>query len=216
MASAFPNGAIISLGATYDTPIVVSGISNANPAVATAAGHGLANGDIVLVNSGWPALNASVARVAGQTSGSFNLEGVDTTSTTRYPTGAGAGTVSKVLTWVPISQVTDSATSGGEQQFFQWVYLEDGQQRQRPTFRNARALTLTMDFDANLAWHAALLKASDDGTPHVIRVALPNGSSIYYNMYIGFDGEPTLNINQNMQVTATMSFANPRSQRYAA
>lgn len=77
-------------------------------------------------------------------------------------------------------------------------------------------MQLTMDFDDSLPWHAALIKADRAGVPHAMRVALPNGSSIYYNVYVGFDGEPTLDINQNMQVVATFSFANPRSQRYGA
>lgn len=169
-----------------------------------------------MVKTGWSAVNDAVIRASAVSTGSFSLEGIDASDTGRFPAGGGAGSAQKVTTWVPISQVTDSATSGGEQQFFAWVYLEDGVQRQRPTFKNARSMQLTMDFDDSLPWHAALLKADRAGVPHALRIALPNGSSIYYNMYVGFDGEPTLDINQNMQVSATFSFANPRSQRYGA
>ncbi len=215
MASIFPNGAIVSIGTAYDAAKTITGISNANPAVVTAASHGYTNGDIIVITSGWPALDQAVARVSDAAT-TFELEGYDTTDTARYSPGGGAGSSRKVTNWVALSQITDSTTAGGEQQFFNWSYLEDGQQRQRPTFKNARSMTFTMDFDDSLAWHNALLNADRAGTPHVFRVALPNGSTIYYNLYVGFDGEPTLNANQNMQVTCSLSFANPRSQRYGA
>jgi hypothetical protein len=161
-------------------------------------------------------LDLRVVRVDNAATNAFDIEGINTTSTTTYPSGFGAGTAKEVTTWVSLSQVVDSQSNGGEQQFYQWVYLEDGRQRQRPTFKNARSLQLTLDYDAALPWHAALLAADQLNTPHAIRAALPDGSTIYYAMYVGFDGEPTLTVNQNMQVTASFSFANPRSIRYAA
>jgi hypothetical protein len=205
---------VLSLGTAYETAKTVTAITNANPAVASSASHGYANGDIVVVDSGWPALNQAVARVSATAAGTFALEGYDTTNTSRFPAGAGGGAARKVTAWVPMSQSTDTTSSGGEQQFYQWMYLEDGQQRQRPTFKNARSLTWTMDFDDTLPWYNALLTADRDGSPHVIRIALPTGATIYYNVYVGFDGEPTFVANQNMQVTATFSLASPRSQRY--
>lgn len=215
MASLFPNGAIVSIGTSYSAAKTITAISNADPGVATAATHGFSDNDILVISSAWPRLDQAIVRVANSDTGTFALEGVDTTDTTLYPTGGGAGTAREVMTWVPLSQITNSTMSGGEQQFFSWQYLEDGVQRQRPTFKNARSMEFTMDFDASLAWHDALLTADRAGTPHALRVALPSGGTIYYNVYVGFDGEPTLDINQNMQVTASFAFANPRSQRYS-
>jgi hypothetical protein len=183
--------------------------------MASATAHGFTAGDIVTIDSGWPALNLAVVRVASSTTDAFALEGFDTTNTTRFPTGSGAGSAREVTAWATISQITDSTVAGGEQQYFQWAYLEDGQQRQRPTFKNARSMTMTMDFDDSLPWHTALLNADRAGTPHVLRIALPNGSTIYYHVFVGFDGEPTLNINANMQVSVSFSFANPLSMRYS-
>lgn len=215
MAAFFPNGSIVSLGTTYGTAKTITDISNANPGVATSAAHGYSDGDILLISSGWPRLDQAIVRVDNSDSGTFALEGFDTSDTTQFPTGGGAGTAREVTAWTALSQITNSSVTGGEQQFFQWQYLEDGAQRQRPTFKNARTMTFTMDFDASLAWHAALLAADRSGEPHALRVALPAGGTIYYNVYVGFDGEPTLDINQNMQVTASFAFANPRSQRYS-
>jgi len=146
----------------------------------------------------------------------FDLEGIDTTSTTLYPSGFGLGTAQLASNFVSISQVTDSQTSGGEQQFYNWTYLEDGRQRQRPTFKNARTLTLTMDYDPSLAWHAALLAADQAGSVYVLRASLPTGGFLYYSAYVGFDGEPSFVINENQKTTATFSLASPFSTRYAS
>jgi hypothetical protein len=214
--SSFPNGTIFSLGTTYAAPKIISGISNANQGLASSTAHGFGDGDVLVISSGWPRLEGRVARADTILTDSFVLEGIDTSSTNIYPAGAGGGRAVKVTNFVPISQVTDSASSGGEQQFYQWIYVEDGQQRQRPTFKNARSLQLTLDYDPDLAWHNALLNADLINTPHVLMASLPNNSKIYYNMYVSFDGEPTFTANVNQQVVATFSYANPRSTRYAS
>lgn len=97
-----------------------------------------------------------------------------------------------------------------------WQYLEDGRQRQRPTFKNARSMTVVMDYDPSLPWHDALLAADLTQEVYVLRASLPNGSVIYFSVYVGYDGEPTFVINQNQQVTATFALASPQSTRYAA
>jgi hypothetical protein len=216
MASSFPNGTVFSLGTTYAAAKTISGISNDNPGEASATAHGYTDGDIVVVSSGWPRMEGRIARVDNGATDTFDLEGIDTTSTILYPSGAGAGSAVKVTNFVPISQVTDLQSSGGEQQNAQWVYLEDGQQRQRPTFKNAKQLQMVMDYDPNLAWHAALLAADLANTPHVLLATQPNGQKTYWNMYVSFDGEPTFTANVNQQVTATFSYVNPFSTLYVS
>jgi hypothetical protein len=215
MSAIFPNGTIFSLATVYASAKVISDISNANPGVASATAHGYTDGDIVEVASAWPLLNQRIARVDAQVTDAFSLEGIDTSNASRFADGEGAGSARKITTWVPLSQVTNSASSGGEQQFAQWVYVEDGIQRQRPTFKNAKSLQLTLDYDPDLSWYAALITADEQGTPRAIRAALPNGNFIYYNMYVGFDGEPTINVNQNMACVATFSHVS-KFIRYAA
>ncbi|WP_341649933.1 phage tail protein [Thauera humireducens] len=203
------------MGTTYGPPKTVSGVSNASPGVASATAHGFTDGDIVVMTSGWPSLNGAVVRVDNSTADAFDLEGFDTTNVTAYPAGQGGGTAREVTAWVSLSQVTDVQTSGGEQQFYQWQYLEEKTQRQRPTVKSARSMSLTVDYDPDLAWHAALLTADALNTPHVIRAQLPSGKVIYYNMYVAYDGEPSFTINQNQQVMVSLSYENPRSKTYA-
>lgn len=215
MSASFPNGTIFALATTLAAAKSVTAITNANPGAATSTAHGYTDGGILLLNM--PSrLDQRVTRVAGSATNTFNLEGIDTTSTTIYPTGFGVGTAQLATNFVSFSQVTDVQSAGGEQQFFQWVYLEDGRQRQRPTFKNARSMTLTSDYDPSLPWHAALLAADLANTVYVLRATLPTGAVIYYSVYVGFDGEPTFTINQNQQVTISLALANPQSTRYAA
>lgn len=207
MASIFPNGSQFAISATYDTPITVSGVSNADPAVASAAAHGLTDEDIVIVSSGWTMLDQRVVRVDSADTGTFELEGVDTSNTTFFPTGSGGGTVTKVLTWVALSQVTNSQSSGGDPEFYTWKYVDDpsGRQRQRRTGVSAKSLQLTFDDDPSLPWHAALLAASQSRATTVLRVTLPNGGVLLYSTEVTYDGEPTMTADQNMQVSATFS-----------
>lgn len=216
MSSSFPNGTVFSLSTAVAATKVISGITNANPGVATSTAHGYTSGDIILLTAASTRLDGRVVRIDNEAANTFELEGINTTSTTTYPAGFGVGTGAEVSTFVSLSQTTNTASSGGEQQYFQWVYLEDGKQRQRKTFKNARALQWTADYDPTLSWHAALLAADEDGTTRVLLATLPNGSKIYWSVEVSFDGEPTFNTNQNQQVVATFSMVNPVSTRYAS
>lgn len=213
-ASYFPNKTVLSISSGFDAVKNVTALTNANPANATSAAHGYANGDILLQSSGWTDLNDRPIRVANSLTNSFDEEGFDTTDTTQFPAGGGVGTVKRVSSFVPFSQVTDVATAGGEQQYFQWVYLEDGLQRQKPTFKNARTMTVTLDYDNAQAWYNTLVTHDRTGITQVLRAALPNGKFFYWSVVVGFDGEPNFNINTNMQVTAQLAMVNPRSTKY--
>jgi hypothetical protein len=219
MSAIFPNGSTFAISGSLEAAKVVSSISNANPGVASATTHGYTNGDIVVLGN--PSrLDQRVVRVANQATGTFELEGIDTTSTALYPAGFGVGTAQKAGSastgFTSLSQTVDVAASGGEQQFNQWAYIEDGRQRQRPTFKNARALTLQMHYDPTLAWHAALLDADQKGDVRVLRVSLPTGAKLFYAVYVGFDGQPSIQINENMAVTASFALACPDLTRYAS
>jgi hypothetical protein len=219
MSALFPNGSTFAISGTLEAAKVVTAITNANPGEATSTSHGYTDGDILVLGN--PSrLDQRVVRAAGVATNTFDLEGIDTTSTTLFPAGFGVGTVQRAGTastgFTSMSQTVDVGASGGEQQFAQWSYIEDGRQRQRPTFKNARALTLQMHYDPSLAWHAALLDADLAGDVRVLRVTLPTGAKLFYAVYVGFDGQPTIQINENMAVTASFALACPDLTRYAS
>lgn len=73
----------------------ISGITKANPAVVTAAAHGFANGDRVIVTGvgGMGQVNNREFTVANQAANTFELSGVDSTGYDAYTMG---GTASKI------------------------------------------------------------------------------------------------------------------------
>lgn len=206
MSAIFPNGTVFSVSTALGTALAVTAITNANPAVASATTPP-ADGAILIAKSGWTELNERVVRSANADTSTFELEGIDTTSLTRYPAGQGAGSVTPVTAWVDLSQVTGIEKTGGEQQFFQWRYVEDrnSRQRQRPTFKNAKVITLMLDYDPALAWYAALREADAVKDTVVLRARLPNNDELYYLVYPSFDADPSMTLDQNMQNTATFS-----------
>ncbi|KGK92249.1 hypothetical protein NB04_27650, partial [Pseudomonas syringae pv. tomato] len=96
MGFRLPNGATLQIASAYGAAIPVTALSNANPTVATAAAHGLSDGDIIAVTSGWTRLNDRAARVDNSLSGTFELEKINTVNVQPYPAGSGAGSVREV------------------------------------------------------------------------------------------------------------------------
>lgn len=215
MAVSLPNGAVVSIASAYDAPVTVTVVSNANPAVASATGHGLADGDVVEITSGWSRLNSRIARVANVTQDTFELEGINTTSTNLYPTGGGAGSVRKINTWQQITQVLEFTTSGGEQQFVTYSFLEEDVEHQIPTVKSASSFQMTIGDDAELPWYGILSDANDDRVPRAVSVVLPSGSAIYYNGYVTLNKTPTLTKNELMGLQSTVSLTS-EPMRYAA
>ena len=103
MSVSLPNGVLLALATAYAAPQTISAISNASPGVATCTAHGYANGDILEITSGWSRLNNKLVRAASVAANTFQLEGIDTSSTSLYPAGSGIGTVRKVTTFTQIS-----------------------------------------------------------------------------------------------------------------
>ncbi|HEY1138775.1 MAG TPA: phage tail tube protein [Lysobacter sp.] len=216
MAVTLPNGAQIHIGSAYGSALTVSAVTNANPANCTSTAHGLSNGDYVVFTSGWSRLNGRTFRVSNVTTNAFDLEGIDTTSTTTYPAGSGIGTAKKVTTWTQISQVLSSTTSGGEQQFTDYQLLEGDSAVRIPTFKSPAQLTLSVADDPTLAGYVAAKAANDDRVPRALRLSLPNQAKIAYNAYISIGTSPSLTVNEVMAVEMTATFVNPEPTRYAS
>ncbi|HCF1408404.1 TPA: phage tail protein, partial [Pseudomonas aeruginosa] len=150
-------------------------------------------------------LNGRAVKVAASTEDTFSLGNIDTTDVIRYPAGGGVGSAKKVLTWQQIQQVMNPTTSGGEQQFVQYQYLEDDDQRQLPTFRNAQSFSMPIADDPNLPQWAVIEAADQSKALQVIRLTLRNGSEVFYNGYVSVSDTPTLNVNEIMTRTLTIA-----------
>lgn len=215
MGFRLPNGATLQIASAYGAAIPVTALSNANPAVATAAAHGLSDGDIIAVTSGWTRLNDRGARVSRSLSGTFALENINTTNVQPYPAGSGLGSVRKVTSFVEVPQITEVNTSGGDQQFLTFGFLADDDDRQMPTTKNPISMSFTVADDPDLPYVAIVEAADDDKQTRVLRLNLPGGSSIVYNAYVSITTTPTLGRNNLMTRVMTLSLAG-RPTRYSA
>lgn len=215
MAVSLPNGATIAIASGYGSPVTVTALSNADPGVATATAHGLSDGDILEVTSGWSRLNQRIARVDDAATNVFDLEGIDTSDTDRYPAGSGTGSVREVTGWQQITQILESTSQGGEQQFTNYSFLEDDTERQIPTQKSAQSLTLSIADDDTLAHYAVLDAADDDREPRAIRITLPSGAKLFYNCYVTLNKTPSLTKNEVMAQQVTLSLVAPVT-RYSA
>ncbi len=194
----------------------MTGATNANPSVlTTSASHGISNGAFFEFNSGWSRADGRVFRASAASASVISPEGLDTTLTSNFPTGSGTGSIREISGWTNIQQVLNSASSGGEQQFLEYQFLESDASRRIPTFRSAAGLTLTLADDPTLAGYIALATASDDRLQRAFRVTLANGSIILYNAFVSLNRTPTLTVNELMAVEVTLSFLN-EPVRYAS
>lgn len=88
--------------------VTITGISKAETAVVSAAAHGLANGDIVVIAAqGMTDLDGQIAKVANVTAGTFELIDIDSTEFGDFA----SGTFSKVSSWITLGTAR-SLTSG--------------------------------------------------------------------------------------------------------
>jgi hypothetical protein len=215
MAVSLPNGVTLALATAYGSPLTVSALTNANPAVATSTAHGLSDGDLVVVTSGWQKLNDRAVRVDAPTTNAFSFEGIDTSSASLYPAGSGTGSVKKVTTLTQISQILDLTTSGGDMQFTNYSFLEQDFETQLPTQASPMTLNITIADDPALAGYQAIKAAAEARDVRVLKLTFPNNSILLFNGYVSFNETPTMTKNQVMGVKATFNLLS-RPVRYAS
>lgn len=215
MAVTLPNGSLVAIASGYGSAKTISAITNANPGVATSAAHGFTDGDILEVTSGWSRLTNKIVRVDGSATGTFQLEGIDTTSTSVYSAGGGTGTAREITGWTQLAQIVGSTSSGGEQQFLNYQFLEADAESRIPTFKSAAGIQFTVADDPSLPGYILAKAANDDRVPRAIRVTLSNGAILLYNAYVSLSTIPSLTVNELMTIEVTLSLT-AEPVRYAS
>lgn len=217
MAARFPlpNGSVLEIASALGNAVAFTALTNAAPPVATAAGHTIKNGDVLLVNSGWSLITDRAVRAASVAADKFSLAGLNTSNLDKFTAGAGAGSVVTVSNWAQISKVTGFTVSGGEQQFLTVGYLENDDDIQFPTNRNPISLAITVE-DQPAAPYVPIVEGYDESKVlTVLRLKLSGGDQILFPGYLSITSTPTMERNQLM--TRTISFGlSGRPVRYPA
>jgi len=94
-------------GILTEATINITAITKANPAVVTAAAHGLSNGDRVFIKSvvGMTEINNLEFTVANKTTDTFELSGINSSSFTTYSSGGTVGKIVEVTTTYSVTQI---------------------------------------------------------------------------------------------------------------
>jgi hypothetical protein len=215
MAAQLPDGATVLIATTYGSAKTVSAVTNASPAVATSTAHGLSNGALVLVASGWSRLNARVLRLASVATNSAAFEGFDSSSTSVFTPGGGIGTMTEITALTQISQIMGFETTGGDQQFVNYSFLEQDFETQLPTITSAQSIKISIADDPSLAGYIALKAAGEARATRALKLLLKDGSFVLYNGVVSFNETPTVTKGAIMTVSATFSLTG-RPVRYAS
>jgi len=111
MGTIVGRGIRVEVGKTEGAPVTVSEVSNEKPAVATAAGHSLVAKSLGYFKDvlGMPQIEGQACRVAAPASGTFQLEGLDTSTFSDY-TG---GKFVPVTAWATVAEITSYSIPDG-------------------------------------------------------------------------------------------------------
>lgn len=94
-------------GILTETTTSITAITQASPAVVTAAGHGFSNGDRVFISgvAGMSQLNNLEFTVANQTTDTFELTGIDSSGYSAYTSGGAVGRIVEVATTYSVTDI---------------------------------------------------------------------------------------------------------------
>ncbi|MNN35668.1 Phage tail protein [compost metagenome] len=143
------------------------------------------------------------------------MAGLDTSDAEFFTAGAGVGSVLPVSDWVQISKVTGFNSAGGEQQYTTVGYLEDDDDKQYPSNRNPRSLTIAVEDQPSAAYVETVEGYDASKELTVIRMKLRNGDQILYPGYVSITPDPTMERNNVMTRTISVGLS-ARSLRYLA
>lgn len=205
MSYYFPEGTRLHYSNTLAAAVTVTGVTNANPAVCTATSHGLSDGDVVLVSSGWDGANDRVFKVDQLTADTFSLVGLDTSSTTLFPAGAGVGTVRKISSWTEVPQLLDISMSGGEPRFTTISPLASRNDIQVATGFNAASISFSLAHDPTNAVQQDMLAITEVLGKAAIRLLIGGSAPMYGYGNLALSSMPTLSRNQVNQVSGALS-----------
>lgn len=211
-----PTGSLFFIANAFAAPRTVTAVSNASEAVVTAT-HDYIVGDIVEMSSGWGRMHKRAFRVKTiSTTVSFVLEGMDTTSTTFFPVGAGVGTVRKVSTSAQITTVMSPSSSGGDPKTVTYKFIESDVEFMLNDGFAATSYAMELDADSiGTAGYTALKNLTDVQTDTILRIVMRSGSVMLIPCTCALNESVSFSDGQINKVKAAFN-GNARITRYAA
>ena len=210
-----PTGTLFSVATTFGSNITVTAVSNASPTVCTATAHGLSDGDVVEITSGWGRLNKRVFEVTVIDPNSFSLDNGNTVSTSHFPPGTGTGTVREVTAWTQLTKVMNPSTQGGDPKTVTYKFVESDVEYSINDGFTATSYTLEFDDDDTTSGYSAMRTLTDAQTDTVMKMLMRSGAVVYLPCTLAMNDVPRLQDGQINRISAQFAGTN-RHTRYSA
>jgi hypothetical protein len=186
MTTPIGRGVRVEIGMTYGSPITITGITNADPGVATATGHGLANKTVGFLSSveGMVNLEGQAVRVASAATNTFALEDIRTSNMATF---AGTCLFTPVATWGTLGRITGYSIGGGEAEKLDDTVLLDDIKQEISGLLAAQSVSFNLNsLSLSDTAMAFARKAARDAEFLVFRITLKSGDVRV------FRGQPSL------------------------
>ena len=207
------SGVAVAVQSALSASQVISGITKANPGVATYVGTDPANGDYIVVTAqGMSQVDGRVFRVANVNTGAntLELEGENTTSYDTFSSGS-----FQIITFgTTIATFADVNASGGDFDFIDTSVIHGLVKTQIPGSANPLTMSFNSIWDVADSGLIALKSASDNQALRAVRVTFANGQKFLFTGYVGATLSPTGNA-QDKVTTPIVITAFGRPTTYA-
>lgn len=180
----------------------IEDISAASEGVVESTGHGLTDGDYVLLSvSGMIEVNSRVFRVSDVSADEFTLQDEDTREYGDFISGS----FRKITFGVSAATLQDVNVSGGEANMADTTTIHDLEQSQAPTTTTPLTMQHTSLFSGSDPFLAEMRRASRSKTTRAVRYTFTNGDEVLVNAYVSASGAPTGQAGQAVQTPLTLA-----------
>lgn len=195
-------GVAVAMQSALASPLTITAITLANPAVVTAT-NTYSNGDYVLLSvQGMSQMDNKVVRVAGVTGSTFQAEGVDATGFTAFS----SGTTTKITFGTTITSATSMSATGGDFSFIDTTTIHVLVKSQVPGLANPITYTFDNLWDITDAAQIAMTAATQSQGQKQFKFTFGTGGPIMaFSGYVGFTGAPTGNAQDKVTASAVIT-----------
>jgi len=193
----------LEIGSTFGSVKTITGISKANPAVVTSVAHGFTNGDWVWLTTveGMTELHNRLVRVAGVTTDTFQVEGVDSTGFGTFT----AGSCKEVTAFVTAAEAADIQSSGGDARTVDTSVLLDDEDQEEFVSNAPVRYNITNQFAISSTAQALATSLSDTNAQAPFKITFKNLNIV--TLAATINAPEALTINRGQVVTTPWSLA---------
>ena len=203
MSSIVGRGVRVEVASVYTAAgAVVTSISNANPAVLSSVGHGMANKDVGYLTSieGMTNIEGQALRAKAIAADTLQMEGVNSLL---YPAFTGTAVLTKASAWLLIAKATSYAIGGGGAEKLDDTALIDDTKQELAGLLEAQSVTIDVNAqEENDAALQLLEDAAFDQGYLVFRITFKSGAT---RVWRGQPSQPGENVGKGQIGTGTFT-----------